>query len=138
MTDVPLTVHQRAFPSRGRARIHESVLSALQLKEGDEIELFTGDHPSPVLVAAYADSLVGEDEIRLSPEDMASLNVSEGATVTARKRPPAMERMKQTAAGLETGLKKTEETAKAELARAGKQVKEGAARVGAKLRKDEE
>jgi hypothetical protein len=157
MTGVTLIVRKRAFPSQGRARIHESVLENLQIAEGDLVDLTIEGDAVPHPVAAFADSLVDEGEIRLSSEDMASFHLAEGSEVTVTKRPPPGEKIRKaakSAAGdlkesldaaetsVKSGVARVEEKAgtaasdlKEELKKAESSVKKGASRVSGAIRK---
>jgi hypothetical protein len=106
MDTVSLVVQKRNFPSRGRARIHESVLELLEITEGDHIDLFHDPEAKPVTLTAYADSLVDKDAIRLDEEDMKKLEVDEGASITVGRTTPLGEKVKTAttgAAGAVTG-----------------------------------
>lgn len=152
-----MIVRKRAFPSQGRARIHESVLETLQIAEGDLVDLTIEGDAVPHPVAAFADSLVEEGEIRLSSEDMASLHIGEGSAVTVTKRPPPGEKIRNAAksavgelkgsldaaeTSVKSGVARIEEKAdstatelKEELKKAESSVKKGASRVSGVIRK---
>lgn len=134
MEGIQLKVQVRAFPSEGRARIHESVLPDLGIKEGEDLEILKypavyDDSSKPVSVAAYADAQVGRDIIRLSPEDMAALGVAEGDTVTVRRKVPLSEQIG----------KKVDETSKTitgHAEQAGEKITKGAEQAGESLKKE--
>jgi len=119
MESIELRIQQRAFPSKGRARLHESLLGKLDLKEGEEVELSTGKTAKPVVVTVFADALVEEGYIRLSTEDIAKLGTAPGTMVTVKKRPALGDRMKK-------GAGDTAESVKAGAAQAPGAIKEGA------------
>lgn len=116
MDSVTLKVQERAVPSRGRARLHASLLGKLEIKEGDEVEVYRDAGAKPVVVTVFADTHVEEGMIRLSTEDIATLGTAIGSTVTVKKRPPLKERIKKTA-------DETAEEVKSEAAKAGESIK---------------
>lgn len=125
---ITLKVKVRAFPSEGRARIHESAFTELQLKDGDALVLskfpaVSGDKSKPVNVTAYHDKHVDKGAIMLSPEDIAALGVAEGDTVTVKRKVPLTETIGKKAG--ETG-----EAVKKGATQAGTAVKEGATKAG--------
>lgn len=97
MASITLKVQERAFPSRGRARINEVHLKALGIREGDSVEVSSGSDKKPVVVTIFADTLVDEGYIRLSPEDIAQAGAMSGAEVTVTRVSPVSERVKKTA-----------------------------------------
>ena len=119
MESIELDIVQWAFPSKGRARLHESLLGKLDLKEGDEVELTTGKATKPVVVTVFADALVEEGYIRLRTEDIARLWTAPGTMVTVKKRPAFGDRMKK-------GAGDTAESVKTGAAQAPGAIKEGA------------
>ena len=90
-----MKIQERAFPSRGRARLNEVYLTQLSIKEGEEVDLFKDASSKPVAVTVFADTLVEEGYIRLSTEDIASVGVAPGKTITVKKRPPLADRVKK-------------------------------------------
>jgi formylmethanofuran dehydrogenase subunit D len=130
MKSIELRIQQRAFPSKGRARIHESLLGKLDLKEGDEVELSTEKTGKPVVVTVFADLLVEEGYIRLSTEDIAKLGTAPGTMVKVKKRPPLGDRMKKgagdTAESVKSGAAKAPGAIKSGAAKASESVKSGA------------
>ena len=70
MDEIQLIAQKRAFPSRGRARIHSEVLSKLEIDEGATIEIGIPDADKWISVTTFADSLVESGHIRLSEEDL--------------------------------------------------------------------
>jgi len=97
MEGIEVKVQKRAFPSRGRARIHTSLLSDLAVKEGDSIEVAAGE--KVVKLGAFADSMVAEGVVRMDPEDMKKIGVEDGATVVVRRVTPLMEKLKKDTKG---------------------------------------
>jgi hypothetical protein len=144
MEGIQLKVQVRAFPSQGRARIHESVLPDLEIKEGESLEILKypakyDDKSKPVSVAAYADTMVDKDAIKLSPEDMAALSVTEGDTVTVRRKIPLTEHIGKKAG--EAGKAVSESAAHAgdvitkKAGGAGESIKKGAGEAGEAIEK---
>ena len=88
-----MKVQKRAFPSRGRARVHTSLLADLAVEEGAGIEVAAGE--KVVKLGAFADSMVAEGVVRMDPEDMKKIGVEEGATVVVRRVAPLMEKLKK-------------------------------------------
>ncbi|MBP1929630.1 bifunctional DNA-binding transcriptional regulator/antitoxin component of YhaV-PrlF toxin-antitoxin module [Methanolinea mesophila] len=142
MESIELKIQQRAFPSKGRARLHESLLGKLDLKEGDEVELTTGKTEKPVIVTVFADSLVEEGAIRLSTEDIAKLGTAPGTMVNVKKRPPLGDRVKKgasdTAEGVKTGVSKAPETIKGGAHKASESIKSGASSAKESIEKGAE
>lgn len=119
---VTLKVKVRTFPSKGRARVHESVLPLLEAKEGEALLLAKypavwDEKTKTVSVTAYGDTQVDKSMIMLSPEDMAALGVAEGDPVSAVRK-----------------VTWTEMVSKGATA-AGHTVKEGATKAGAAVSK---
>ncbi len=122
MEGIELSIQIRAFPSRGRARVHESVLPLLGVKEGEAIEVksltFSDDEkPKRVVLRIYADTMVEEGAIRISQEDVAKLAAAEGDTVHVQRKVPITEIISR------------------KLSRTGHAVKEGAENVGENIEK---
>ena len=134
MEGIQLKVQVRAFPSRGRARLHESVLPDLGIKEGEALEILKypavyDDTSKPVTVGAYADTMIEKDIIKLSPEDMASLGVAEGDMVTVRRKVPLTEKVGKKAG--ETGKAISESAT-----HAGEVLTKSASQAGETLKKE--
>jgi hypothetical protein len=119
---VTLKVKVRAFPSKGRARVHESVLPMLEAKEGEALLLAKypavwDEKTKNVSVTAYGDTMVDKAVIMLSPEDMAALGVAEGDPVSAIRKVTWTEKISKGAT------------------KAGTSVKEGATKAGTAVSK---
>lgn len=132
MEGVYLKVQTRAFPSRGRARVHESVLPELGIETGEHIEiqrypLAEEEKPKPLVLSAYADAMVEEDVVRMSPEDIARLGIAEGDTVLVRRKVPLTE-----AIGKKMGA--TGKTIEEGAGKAGKTIEEGFKDIGEKIK----
>ena len=96
MEGMELVIQVRAFPSHGRARVHESVLPNIGVKEGEAIEvmklpLIEDEKPKHVILSIYADAMVEKGVIRISPEDIAKLAAAEGDTVLVQRKIPITE-----------------------------------------------
>ena len=129
-----MQVQTRAFPSRGRARVHESVLPELGIETGENIEiqrypLAEEEKPKPLVLSAYADTMVEKDFIRMSPEDIARLGIAEGDTVIVRRKVPLTEVI-----GKKVGS--TGKTVHEEAGKAGKAIEEGVKDIGEKIMPD--
>lgn len=131
MESVQLIIQERAFPSRGRARLNESYLKKLGIKEGDEVDLFRDEGAKPVAVTVFADTLVEEGHIRLSTEDIASIGVPPGTRITVKKRPPLADRVKkgakESAESVKSGAKVAADSLKSKTTKVEKDLREGAA-----------
>jgi len=97
MEDLTLTVKKRAFPSLGRARVNASVLKKIGIDEREDLDVGTTGKDRWITVAAFGDSTVGEDTIRLSTEDIETLGVPEGASVIVKKVLPLSDQVRETA-----------------------------------------
>ncbi len=130
---VTLKVKVRTFPSKGRARVHESVLPMIGAKEGEELVL--AQYPTvwdkktkTVAVTGYGDAMVDKTVIMISPEDMAALGAAEGDTISVIRKITWTEQI--TGAATKAGGAVKEGATKA-----GGAVKEGAAKAGQALGK---
>ncbi|WP_321504473.1 hypothetical protein [uncultured Methanoregula sp.] len=136
MSDLRLIIKKRAFPSHGRVRLHESLLTELKIVEGDHVDLVNETAKKVVTVTVIADRMVGAGEVRVSEEDLKALGLKEGAEVTVRKTPPLMEQVQKAADGanksfskgvgkLDSAVRKTGESVKTEAAKTADTVKAG-------------
>lgn len=130
---VTLKVKVRTFPSTGRARVHESVLTMIGAKEGETLVLAQyptvwDEKTKTVDVTGYGDAMVDKTVIMISPEDMAALDVAEGDTISVIRKITWTEQI--TGAVVKVG-----EVVKDGAAKAGEAVKEGAAKAGEALGK---
>ena len=130
---VSLKVKVRTFPSKGRARVHETVLPLLAAEEGEPLLL--AKYPAvwdekikSVTVTGYADTMVDKAVIMLSPEDIAALSVAEGDMVSVMRKVTWTEKFMK-------GATKTGETVKEGAVKAGQTVKEGAVKAGQTVEK---
>ncbi|MCG7854510.1 MAG: hypothetical protein MIO88_01520 [Methanoregulaceae archaeon] len=125
---VSLKVKVRAFPSKGRARVHETVLPLLAAEEGEPLLLATypavwDEKTNAVTVNGYADKMVDKSVIMLSPEDIAALGVAEGDMVSVMRKVTWTEKIMK-------GASKAGETVSKGAVKAGTAVKEGAVKAG--------
>ncbi len=125
---VTLKVKVRTFPSTGRARVHESVLTMIGAKEGETLVLAQyptvwDEKTKTVDVTGYGDAMVDKTVIMISPEDMAALDVAEGDTISVIRKITWTEQI--TGAVVKVG-----EVVKDGAAKVGEAVKDGAAKVG--------
>jgi len=130
---VTLKVKVRTFPSKGRARVHESVLPMLEAKEGEALLLAKypavwDEKTKTVSVTAYGDTMVDKSVIMLSPEDIAALGVAEGDPVSAMRKVTWTEKISK-------GAGKAGETVKEGATKTGTAVKEGATKAGSAVSK---
>jgi len=130
---VTLKVKVRTFPSKGRARVHESVLPLLEAKEGEALLLAKypavwDDKTKNVGVTAYGDKQVDKSVIMLSPEDMAAIGVAEGDSVSAIRKVTWTEKITK-------GATKAGATVSKGATSAGHSVKEGATKAGSAVSK---
>ncbi|MDD1639699.1 MAG: hypothetical protein LUQ42_04775 [Methanomicrobiales archaeon] len=116
MEGIEVKVQKRAFPSKGRVRVHTSLLADLALETGAHVEV-DGGSGKALTLGAFADSMVAEGVVRMDPEDMKKLGVEEGAVVVVRRAKGITEKVKK-------GTKETTE-----------KVTEGAKDVGGKVAK---
>jgi formylmethanofuran dehydrogenase subunit D len=125
---ITLRVKVRTFPSKGRARMHETVLPLLAAEEGEPLLLakypaIWDEKIKSVTVTGYADTMVDKAIIMLSPEDIAALGVAEGDMISVMRKVTWTEKFMK-------GATKTGETVKEGAVKAGHTVKEGAVKAG--------
>ena len=106
MQEVRLTIKKRAFPSKGRVRLHESKLTDLGIVNGDHVDLINETAKKTVTVSVISDTMVGQDEIRVSEEDLKSLGLKDGEEVSIKKSLGIKEKVSKTAGDVSTGAKK--------------------------------
>jgi len=97
MEDFTLTVQKRAFPSQGRARMNGVTLKKIGIDEREDLDIGTTGKNRWITVAAFSDSTVREDTIRLSTDDIAALGVEEGTAVIVKKAVPLSDQVRETA-----------------------------------------
>ncbi|MCX6699294.1 MAG: hypothetical protein NTV68_05110 [Methanomicrobiales archaeon] len=134
MDEIQLIAQKRAFPSRGRARIHEDALKELEIEEGASIDIGIIDAEKWISATAFADSLVTSGHIRLSEEDLKALGASEGSKLMVKKTPPMVDQIKSTVTGagasVSAGLGKAGESIKGT---SSESIKAGAAGAAASV-----
>jgi hypothetical protein len=128
---VTLKVKVRTFPSKGRARVHESVLPMLEAKEGEALLLARypaawDEKTKNIGVTAFGDTMVDKSVIMLSPEDMAALGVAEGDSVSAIRKVTWTEKISK-------GATKAGGAVKGGATKAGSAVSKGAKDVAGKV-----
>ena len=128
MEVVKLKIRKRAVKSRGRARLHKSMLAALGAQEESKLEIVNDANNKSVTVTLYADSMVEEGYIRLGPEDLADLGLQEDDTVTIRKKPPITEQVRKEA-------EEAVERVSKEVERVGERAEDFTERVGEEIDK---
>jgi hypothetical protein len=125
MEGIEVKVQKRAFPSKGRVRMHTSLLADLALEPGASVEV-DGGSGKPLTLGAFADSMVAEGVVRMDPEDMKKLGVEEGATVVVRRAKGVTEKLKK-------GTQETTEKVSKGAKDVGAKVSTGAKDVGGKV-----
>lgn len=136
MEGIELSIQIRAFPSEGRARVHESVLSLLGVKEGEAIEVknvpYSEDQkPKKITLTIYADTMVEEGAIRISPQDVAKLAVAEDVIVHVQRKVPLTEKISLKMGMAGNSVKEGAEDM-------GESIERGVKNLGAKIRPDKE
>jgi len=151
MKELRLIVNKRTFPSHGRVRINVHRLPDLEIARSDRLDLINEDTGKSISVAIIADSMVAENEIRISEEDLEALRAIKGDKVLVRKTLPMEERvmtavketenwvagkteefdssLRETAGEIMASAGKTTETIKKEAGNAGIKVKKAFART---------
>jgi formylmethanofuran dehydrogenase subunit D len=124
MQEVRLTIKKRAFPSRGRVRLHESNLTDIGIVNGDHVDLINEAAKKTVTVTVISDTMVGQNEIRVSEEDLKALGLKEGDEVPVKKSLGLKEKLGKSTADVSAGAKKV-----------GSDVATGAKKAGAAVGK---
>jgi formylmethanofuran dehydrogenase subunit D len=124
MQEIELTIKKRAFPSKGRVRLHESKLTDLGIVNGDHVDLINETTKKTVTVTVISDTMVGQDEIRVSEEDLKALGLKEGDKVPVKKSLGLKEKLGKSTADVSAGAKKV-----------GSDVATGAKKAGASVGK---
>jgi formylmethanofuran dehydrogenase subunit D len=124
MQEIELTIKKRAFPSKGRVRLHESKLSDLGIVNGDHVDLMNETTKKTVTVTVISDTMVGQDEIRVSEEDLKALGLKEGDKVPVKKSLGLKEKLSKSTGDVSAGAKKV-----------GSDVADGAKKAGASVGK---
>jgi formylmethanofuran dehydrogenase subunit D len=124
MQEIELTIKKRAFPSKGRVRLHESKLTDLGIVNGDHVDLINEIAKKTVTVSVISDTMVGIEEIRVSEEDLKALGLKEGDKVPVKKSLGLKEKLGKSTADASAGAKKV-----------GSDVAAGAKKAGAAVGK---
>jgi formylmethanofuran dehydrogenase subunit D len=124
MQEIELTIKKRAFPSKGRVRLHESKLTDLGIVNGDHVDLINETAKKTVTVSVISDTMVGIEEIRVSEEDLKALGLKEGDKVPVKKSLGLKEKLSKSTADVSAGAKKV-----------GSDVATGAKKAGASVGK---
>lgn len=106
MQEVRLTIKKRSFPSKGRVRLHESKLTDLGIVNGDHVDLINESTKKTVTVSVISDTMVGQDEIRVSEEDLKALGLKEGDEIPVKKSLGLKEKLGKSTADVSAGAKK--------------------------------
>jgi formylmethanofuran dehydrogenase subunit D len=124
MQEIELTIKKRAFPSKGRVRLHESKLTDLGIVNGDHVDLINETTKKTVTVSVISDTMVGIEEIRVSEDDLKALGLKEGDKVPVKKSLGLKEKLSKSTADVSAGAKKV-----------GSDVATGAKKAGASVGK---
>ena len=135
MQEVRLTIKKRAFPSHGRVRLHESKLTDLGIVNGDHVDLINETAKKTVTVTVISDTMVGQDEIRVSEEDLKTLGLKEGDKVPVKKSLGLKEKLSKTSGDVAAGAKKVGSDVATGAKKVGGDVATGAKKAGASVGK---
>ena len=83
-SSISLTAKRCAIPGVGIGRIHERNLEPLSLKSGDHIIVKGQDNS--IIIKVFADSLIGENDIRLREDDLKRLKIKKNEQVKVQCR----------------------------------------------------
>jgi formylmethanofuran dehydrogenase subunit D len=122
MQEIELTIKKRAFPSKGRVRLHESKLTDLGIVNGDHVDLINETTKKTVTVTVISDTMVGTDEIRVSEDDLKALGLKEGDKVPVKKSLGLKEKLSKSSADVSAGAKKVGSDVAANAKKAGASV----------------
>ncbi|MCK9581552.1 MAG: hypothetical protein M0Q92_14045 [Methanoregula sp.] len=104
MHEVRLTIKKRVFPSEGRVRLNVANLSALEVHDGERVDLINESAKKTVTAMVIADTMVKEGQIRVSGEDLAALDLLDGSEVLVVRTTPLQEKVKKAAADVNASL----------------------------------
>jgi hypothetical protein len=133
MEELRLKIKRRAFPSHGRVRLHESLLSDLKIVEGDHVDLINENTKKTVTVTVIADRMVGEGEVRVSEEDLKILGLGDGNEVTVKKTPPLEEKIRKTAEDANRSFSEGVQKLDVQITKTAADVKTGAKKAADKV-----
>jgi hypothetical protein len=97
MQELRLKTKMRAFPSHGRVRLNAALLPQLGITGDESVDLINEVSGKTAPVIVIADTMVGEEEIRVSKEDLETLGLKESDHVLVKKTPPFTEKIKKVA-----------------------------------------
>jgi len=97
MQELRLNVKMRAFPSHGRVRLNATLLPLLGIAGEESIDLVNEVSGKTATVIVIADTMVGEEEIRVSREDLETIGLKDGDQVLVKKTPPLSDKLKKAA-----------------------------------------
>jgi formylmethanofuran dehydrogenase subunit D len=97
MAELRLKIKRRAFPSEGRVRLNESVLTELSIQNGASVDLINSATNKSVSASVFTDSMVGKGQARVSEEDLKKIGLKDGDEVVVRVTPPLKEKVKKAA-----------------------------------------
>ena len=111
-------------------------MSLLGVKEGEAIELknvpYSEDQkPKKITLTIYADTMVEEGAIRISPQDVAKLAVAEDVIVHVQRKVPLTEKISLKMGMAGNSVKEGAEDM-------GESIERGVKNLGAKIRPDKE
>jgi anaerobic selenocysteine-containing dehydrogenase len=129
MEGLKLKIKKRAFPSHGRVRLHEFRLTDLKIVDGDYVDLINETMNKTVTVTVIADRMVGEDDIRVSEEDLKSLGLRDGDEVTIKKTLALQEKVKKAAGDANTSFSEGVKKLNEQMRNTAGEVKSGAAKT---------
>jgi formylmethanofuran dehydrogenase subunit D len=135
MQEIELTIKKRAFPSKGRVRLHESKLTDLGIVNGDHVDLINETTKKTVTVSVISDTMVGIEEIRVSEEDLKALGLKEGDKVPVKKSLGLKEKLGKSTADVSAGAKKVGGDVATGAKKVGGDVATGAKKAGAAVGK---
>jgi formylmethanofuran dehydrogenase subunit D len=97
MKEVRLKIKKRAFPSQGRVRLNETILTGIGIQNGDPVDLINRATSATVSTMVFTDSMDEKGQARISEEDLKKIGLKEGDEVLIRPTVPFDERMKKAA-----------------------------------------
>lgn len=136
MQEVRLSIRKRAFPSEGRVRLNIAHLPALNVNDGDRVDIINEAAGRSVTVTLIADTMVREGQIRVSAEDLGKIGLDDEAEVLVVKTPPLKEKVKKAAAGANAALSDRAASLDAAVAKTAGEVRSGAGKAAAGLKKE--
>jgi hypothetical protein len=77
--------------------VNAAILKKIGVDEREDLDVGSAEKNRWITVAAFSDSTVGEDTIRLSHDDIATLGIEEGALVIVKKALPLADQVRETA-----------------------------------------